>query len=168
MFDERVGYNYTNGRATPQYQHTPSNSTSSSSAGLPLAMSPTLNSSHSSLGSAGSSFHSWDEEDKSGGLNILEAYTPAASDWNGLANDVQVADDGMASPTSFTHLDLLESIAGLTKDDIANIHMKLVSAALAKRSTAAEAPRKRRPSTSMSVRTTGTEVDFLLEGSRGF
>lgn len=123
-----------------------------------LGFSPRANSSRSSLDSAGSSFRSWDEDDK-----ILSLFSdpkekqPAA--WHDFDTDKSssVTPGGVsADDEEWDPEEIIKRYAGLGKGDIAAIQEKLVTAAFAKiantdpRDRAPSALRRRRPSTSQS------------------
>ena len=123
-----------------------------------LGFSPRANSSRSSLDSAGSSFHSWDEGDKF--LSLFpdpKEKQPAA--WHDFDTDksssvtpgrVYTDDEGWDPE------EIIKRYAGLGKADIAAIQEKLVTAAFTKiastdpRDRAPSSLRRRRPSTSQS------------------
>lgn len=120
-----------------------------------LLLSPIGNSSRSSLESAGSSYHSWDEDHKKDRLFDMFAYLdPSLTEWHDLS--------AQASTSQTTPNDSQESCeetvrkeVGLTKVDVLAVQDKLVNAALTKAATPegrnrTNSVRKRRPSTSQS------------------
>ncbi|KAG8933981.1 hypothetical protein FRC02_010819 [Tulasnella sp. 418] len=140
----------------------------------PLVLNPLFNSSRSSLVSVGSSFHSLDEDEKS----ILSLEIDPFKEKESIR--IEPAYDNEA--TESDNEDLLNLLAGLTKNDVAAIQAKLVGSAIQKRSIAsvistqattgaAQRPtspistrspsqmRKRRPSASQSVRSMNREQE---------
>ncbi|KAI0350253.1 hypothetical protein OH77DRAFT_1525055 [Trametes cingulata] len=143
-------------RSSKQTQHASSHSFS---LGAPNALlfSPIANSSRSSLESAGSSYHTWDEDHKkdrlSGFLSSLDSdYTP----WHDISPDKSGPSTAGTSPyDSLEPEDAVRREIGLTKNDFVAIQDKLVGAALTKAATPenrvrANSIRRRRPSTSQS------------------
>ena len=124
-----------------------------------LGFSPRANSSRSSLDSAGSSFHSWDEGDKVFNL-FSDPKEKQPSAWHDFDTDKSSSTTpGGVSSTNNEDWDPEEYIkryAGLGKADIVAIQEKLVTAAFAKiantdpRDRAPSSLRRRRPSTSQS------------------
>ncbi|KAF8334281.1 uncharacterized protein EI90DRAFT_3121608 [Cantharellus anzutake] len=130
------------------YSHTPSSSASSaffqgdkfrrpsenedtrslSPSGLPfqrnLVLSPLLNSSHSSLISAGSSFHSGEGNDPVNFKKLYELDTLAKDDLEDSDPTLVNSDDSE---------EVLEKLAGLRAADITAIHQRLVEAGLGSR-----------------------------------
>ncbi|KAF9566339.1 hypothetical protein CPC08DRAFT_116394 [Agrocybe pediades] len=123
----------------------------------PLGFAPRANSSRSSLDSAGSSFHSWDESDKV--LSVFSDSKDQTLAWHDFGDVERTRsttpsggspDDGEWDPE-----EIIQRYAGLKKADIAAVQEKLVAAAyvrLASNERAPSALRRRRPSTSQSVR----------------
>ncbi|PCH38460.1 hypothetical protein WOLCODRAFT_115527 [Wolfiporia cocos MD-104 SS10] len=125
-----------------------------------LMLSPIANSSHSSLGSTGSSYHSWDENHKQDRLRDLFS---SLDSHNGEWHDLSGADKSSSSTpgTSPDGVDVeqveqvVRNETGLTKADFVMIQERLVAAASTKAATPdsrvrASSLRKRRPSTSQS------------------
>ena len=143
--------------SSKQLQQSASNSFS---LGTPNALlfSPIANSSRSSLESAGSSYHTWDEDHKKDRLfGLFSSLDPDYTPWH----DISPADKSGPSTAGTSPYDSLEPEdavrreIGLTKSDFVAIQDKLVSAALTKAATPenrarAGSIRKRRPSTSQS------------------
>ena len=138
-------------------QNTPS-SPFSATAFPSLGYSPRANSSRSSLDSAGSSFHSWDESDK-----VLKSFSSSADPQPIVWHDFEVNQTNSVSPGKGSSDDddwdpeeIIQRYAGLKKGDIASVQEKLVSAAFTRianidpRDRAPSALRRRRPSTSQS------------------
>ncbi|KAF8579495.1 hypothetical protein K439DRAFT_385263 [Ramaria rubella] len=128
----------------PMTLHTPSSSSNSSSNvnlnhypnTTPL-FSPMLNTSASSLLSVGSSYHSWaDENTRKSGWDQLVEYDSQRSAWKdilhsggvGVETDDVSETEGLANPAQVLH-----SITGLTKGDLATVQQKLVADALLRR-----------------------------------
>ncbi|KAI0048567.1 hypothetical protein FA95DRAFT_1517317 [Auriscalpium vulgare] len=125
----------------------------------PLILSPMLNSSRSSMESVGSSYHSWEAENKTDRtVQLLAAFEPQQPAWHDLAgtehSSASTFGDGAIDAE-----DIIQQYAGLSKVDFVAIQERLVFAAKLK----ADAPetrerhnslRRRRPSTSQSVHST--------------
>ena len=124
-----------------------------------LGFSPRPNSSRSSLDSAGSSFHSWDEGDKIFSL-FSDPREKQPTAWHDFDTDKSssVTPGGVSSTTDedWDPEEIIKRYAGLGKADIVAIQEKLVTAAFAKiantdpRDRAPSSMRRRRPSTSQS------------------
>jgi serine/arginine repetitive matrix protein 2 len=134
-------------RQTPPLAlHTPSSSSNSSSnvnlnlySNTSPLFSPLLNTSTSSLLSAGSSYHSWtDENIKKSGWDQLVEYDSQRSAWQDILNSggprVNEADDLSDTEALGGPEQVLRSIAGLTKGDLAAVQQKLVANALSRKS----------------------------------
>ncbi|KAI8999011.1 hypothetical protein BD414DRAFT_553218 [Trametes punicea] len=148
-----------NRRTSKQTQQTSSHSFSLGSPNA-LLFSPIANSSRSSLESAGSSYHTWDEDHKKDRLfSLFSSLDPDYSPWH----DISPADKSGSGPStagtspydSLEPEDAVRREIGLTKSDFMTIQDKLVYAALTKAATPesrarAGSIRKRRPSTSQS------------------
>ena len=123
-----------------------------------LGFSPRANSSRSSLDSAGSSFHSWDEGDKVFSLfsDPKEKQPPAWHDFDTDKSSSATSGGVSADDEDWDPEEIIKRYAGLGKADIAAIQEKLVTAAFAKiantdpRDRAPSSLRRRRPSTSQS------------------
>ncbi|TDL27580.1 hypothetical protein BD410DRAFT_762665 [Rickenella mellea] len=126
----------------------------------PLIYSAGSNSSNSSLVSAGSSYHSWDEEHPNGIhtfglLGHMDRKTPA---WHDVSTPGQAS---MGRTTLTSHLtdeseNILRQNAGLTKTDLALIQGRLLEAAQDKAKTPEpRALRRRRPSNAHSIQSIG-------------
>lgn len=123
-----------------------------------LGFAPRPSSSRSSLDSAGSSFHSWDESDKVLGL-FADSKDPQSTAWHDFSDDKSNSTPA-SSPQDDDDEDvdqILLQHGGLKTADLAVIQNKLVYAALTKiantdpRDRAPSAMRRsRRPSTSQS------------------
>ncbi|THH16460.1 hypothetical protein EW146_g4182 [Bondarzewia mesenterica] len=136
-------------------KHAHSSSHFSLNQSQPLLLSPIANSSRSSLESAGSSYHSWEGEQKQDRtIALFTALEPQQAAWHELSSTEQSSStaDGVegADPE-----EIIQHYAGLSKADFVAIQDRLVFAAKAK----ADAPenrdrnnsvRRRRPSTSQS------------------
>lgn len=117
-----------------------------------LGFSARANSSRSSLDSVGSSFHSWDEQDKV--FTVFSESKENQAVWYDVAD---LDKSGLATPADESDAeDVLKRYGGLKKVDIAAIQDKLVNIAFMKlanldpRDRAPSALRRRRPSTSQS------------------
>lgn len=125
-----------------------------------LLLSPFANSSHSSLESAGSSYHTWDEDHKKDKLFALFSnLEPEHTEWHDIT--VSVHDNtGPGSPSVSTTATVVEAEQivkrdiGLSKNDFIAIQDRLVNVALTKSTpegrNRAPSIRRRRPSTSQS------------------
>jgi serine/arginine repetitive matrix protein 2 len=121
-----------------------------------LLFGPLSNTSRSSLESAGSSYHSWDEEHKRDRLFDLFSSLDPQPEWHDFGIERSPTSTSRTTP----HDDQGSENAvrrqfGLNKSDITTIQEKLVAAALTKAATPegrhrANSVRKRRPSTSQS------------------
>ncbi|EPQ58417.1 hypothetical protein GLOTRDRAFT_137137 [Gloeophyllum trabeum ATCC 11539] len=121
-----------------------------------LVFSPIANSSHSSLESAGSSYHSWDEEGKQDRVyGLFKDLDPEQPPWHELdSTNTDSAALGNNADDDWDPEDIIRRYAGLTKADFAAIQDKLVRAAFFKTTTPESRPpslRRRRPSTSHSL-----------------
>ena len=121
-----------------------------------LLFSPLANSSRSSLESAGSSYHSWDEDHKKDRLfGLFSSLDPDNSPWHDISPDKSAPSTAGTSPYDATETeDAVRREVGLSKGDFIAIQDKLVGAALTKAATPenrrAGSIRRRRPSTSQS------------------
>ncbi|KAJ7470608.1 hypothetical protein FB451DRAFT_1254284 [Mycena latifolia] len=146
--------NSKNGSRRSSKQNTPS-SPFSLGPFQPLVFSPIANSSRSSLESAGSSYHSWDGEQKDRSAALFSDMDPQRPLWHDIVSGVQSnSDTSNSSPDDWEAEDIIMKY-GLKKGDFLAIQEKLVSAAIAKTmspDTQHRAPslRRRRPSTSQS------------------
>jgi len=122
----------------------------------PLGFAPRANSSRSSLDSVGSSFHSWDEPDKVLGIFSDSKDQPVV--WHDFDRDrtsSATPSGGSPDEEEWDAEEIIQRYAGLKKSDIAAVQEKLVTAAFAKIANSDRAPsamRRRRPSTSQSMR----------------
>ncbi|KAI9056894.1 hypothetical protein FKP32DRAFT_1615711 [Trametes sanguinea] len=146
-------------RSSKQTHHTSSHTFSLGTSNA-LLFSPIANSSRSSLESAGSSYHTWDEDHTKDRLvGLFSSLDPDYSPWH----DISPADKSGSGPStagtspydSVEPEDAVKREIGLTKNDFVAIQDKLVSAALSKAATPenrarAGSIRRRRPSTSQS------------------
>ncbi|KAJ3757176.1 hypothetical protein EV360DRAFT_46599 [Lentinula raphanica] len=120
----------------------------------PVLFSPLANSSRSSLESTGSSYHSWEADNK---FLFVDADSQSPP-WHDLSFSSQSTSTTPAgSPdTEWNPEDVIGNYAGLHKSDFAAIQETLVNAVASKNSTVSEARervpslRRRRPSTSQS------------------
>ncbi|KAF9466343.1 hypothetical protein BDZ94DRAFT_1233950 [Collybia nuda] len=119
----------------------------------PLIFSPLANSSRSSLESAGSSYHSWDDY-KDRYLNLFSDTDPQQPAWHDISASEQSssATPGGSPDDDWDAEDIISRYAGLKKSDFVAIQEKLVTVASANTNhdRAPSAMRRRRPSTSQS------------------
>ncbi|KAI0648259.1 hypothetical protein C8Q79DRAFT_564029 [Trametes meyenii] len=143
-------------RSSKQTQHASSHSFT---LGTPNALlfSPIANSSRSSLESAGSSYHTFDEDHKMDRLyDFFSSLDPDYVPWHDISPDRSGPSTAGTSPyDSLEPEDAVRREIGLTKTDFVAIQDKLVSTALTKAATPenrarAGSIRRRRPSTSQS------------------
>ncbi|KZT28525.1 hypothetical protein NEOLEDRAFT_1145744 [Neolentinus lepideus HHB14362 ss-1] len=137
---------YSTGRSPPSSPFSPNR----------LAFSPMANSSHSSLESAGSSYHSWDEEGKRDRVyGLFKDLDPEEPVWHDLVGESSTSTAaGSYADDDWDPEAIIRRYAGLTKSDFAAIQDKLVKATVYKTTTPESRPpslRRRRPSTSHSV-----------------
>ncbi|KAJ7738526.1 hypothetical protein DFH07DRAFT_841111 [Mycena maculata] len=123
----------------------------------PLIFSPIANSSRSSLESAGSSYHSWDGEQKDRSAALFSDVDPQRPVWHDIVSpgEPHSSDTSNSSPDDWEAEDIIMKYAGLKKADFLAIQEKLVGAAIAKTMTPeiqhrTPSLRRRRPSTSQS------------------
>ncbi|KIK59838.1 hypothetical protein GYMLUDRAFT_44306 [Collybiopsis luxurians FD-317 M1] len=118
----------------------------------PVIFSPLANSSRSSLESTGSSYHTWEAENK---FSFVDADSQQPA-WHELSFSSTSTTPGGSPDTEFNPEDVIGSYAGLLKSDFSAIQEKLVSAVASKNSGVPESRertnslRRRRPSTSQS------------------
>ena len=137
----------------------------------PLVLTPFLNSSRSSFGSEGSSYHSTDEENgKKDRVKALFAKIEGEPpEWHDFT-DITIDNSGVPSglEVSFRSLpkeeELVRQLSGLNRDDFIAIQEKLVDVAQSKadkgdRDKAGSVMKKRRPSTSQSFYTNGATTN---------
>ncbi|KAI0781338.1 hypothetical protein BD413DRAFT_600720 [Trametes elegans] len=143
-------------RSSKQTQHTSSHTFSLSTSNA-LLFSPIANSSRSSLESAGSSYHTWDEDHKKDRLHgLFSSLDPDYAPWHDISPDKSGPSTAGTSPyDALEPEDAVRREIGLTKNDFVAIQDKLVGAALTKAATPenrarAGSIRRRRPSTSQS------------------
>jgi serine/arginine repetitive matrix protein 2 len=138
----------------------------------PLVLTPFLNSSRSSFGSEGSSYHSIDEEnEKKDRVKALFAKIEGEPpEWHDLAD---VGIDTLRVPggpgeVSFRSLvkeeELVKQLSGLCKDDFVAVQERLIDAVQSRgdrgdRDKAGSVMKKRRPSTSQSFYTNGATMN---------
>lgn len=129
----------------------------------PLILSSTSNnSSRSSLVSLGSSYHSWEEENGTGGLFVP---IPGGQElaWHDIPSSSNLSTHSRSQSRSQEFKDDPETIlrqhTGLTKTDLLTIQGKLVDASEARARNAdvraSSTLRRRRPSTAQSIHSTG-------------
>ncbi|KIP07966.1 hypothetical protein PHLGIDRAFT_35191 [Phlebiopsis gigantea 11061_1 CR5-6] len=154
IYSEQNGY--TNGATSSRRtsrQHT--HSSFALSPAQALLLSPMGNSSRSSLESAGSSYHSWDEDHRKDRLfDLFTHLDPTYTEWHDLSAQNSTSQT-TPSDSQDTYEETVRSRTGLTKFDVLAVQDKLVSAALTKAATPegrnrANSVRRRRPSTSQS------------------
>ncbi|KAF5391275.1 hypothetical protein D9757_001961 [Collybiopsis confluens] len=118
----------------------------------PVLFSPIANSSRSSLESTGSSYHTWEAENK---FYFIDADSQQPA-WHDLSFSSASTTPGGSPDTEFNPEDIIGSYAGLIKSDFSAIQEKLVNAVVSKNSGVSEprervnSLRRRRPSTSQS------------------
>ncbi|GLB35396.1 hypothetical protein LshimejAT787_0209610 [Lyophyllum shimeji] len=123
----------------------------------PLVFSPLINSSRSSLESTGSSYHTWDAEEKDRSAVLFSDPDIVQPVWHELSSSSS-ATPGDSPDDDWNPEEVVARITGLRKSDFVAIQEKLLSARDAKereykqepQERAASALRKRRPSTSQS------------------
>ncbi|KAI0086622.1 hypothetical protein BDY19DRAFT_995640 [Irpex rosettiformis] len=121
-----------------------------------LLFSPLTNVSRSSLGSAGSSYHSWDEDHKQDRLRDLYFSLDPQPEWHDLSREQSPSSTSRTTPYEASDSEgAVREELGLNKSDVVTIQEKLVTAALTKAATPegryrANSVRRRRPSTSQS------------------
>jgi serine/arginine repetitive matrix protein 2 len=154
---------------TPSFEVSPSASPRTSKQNAPtspfslgpfqgLVFSPLANSSRSSLESAGSSYHSWDDErHKDRVFSLFNDNGTPQSIWHDLSttDKSSSATPGGSQDESWDAEGIIARYAGLTKSDFVAIQEKLVGAANARTATPdvrerVPSLRRRRPSTSQS------------------
>ncbi|KAG9318868.1 hypothetical protein JVU11DRAFT_975 [Chiua virens] len=128
-----------------------------------LSLCPIANSSRSSLESTGSSYHSWETNQRIGGA--LEIFNGSTSQtpptWYGLDKSDSLTPGSSQEECDFEGI--IRRYAGLTKTDFVVIQEKLIGAALHKASLPdtrerSNSLRRRRPSTSQSNYSTNGRV----------
>ncbi|TFK55217.1 hypothetical protein OE88DRAFT_1723594 [Heliocybe sulcata] len=139
---------YTNGDSYSSQRSPPSSPFSATR----MVFSPIANSSRSSLESAGSSYHSWDEEGKRDRVyGLLKDIDPEEPVWHELVGESSTSTAaGSYADEDWDPEDVIRRYAGLTKSDFAAMQDKLVKAAVYKTTTPESRPpslRRRRPST---------------------
>ncbi|KAG5652341.1 hypothetical protein H0H81_005362 [Sphagnurus paluster] len=156
----------------PDYSTSPSSNRSSkqsvpSALVPPLVFSPLVNSSRSSLASTGSSYHTWEGEEKDRSLSLFGDPDMLQPVWHDLsASSTSVAAGNSSPDEDWKPEEVVARIAGLKKSDFIAIQEKLLHAKDAKEKDkyeptmdrAASALRKRRPSTSQSHYSVGPRV----------
>ncbi|KAJ6630648.1 hypothetical protein B0H10DRAFT_2427735 [Mycena sp. CBHHK59/15] len=122
-----------------------------------LVFSPIANSSRSSLESAGSSYHSWDGDQKDRTVALFSDVDPQRPLWHDISLDGQSTSDTPSGspPDDWEAEDVISKYAGLRKADFFAIQEKLVGATVAKTiapdvHNRSPSLRRRRPSTSQS------------------
>ncbi|KAF7363312.1 hypothetical protein MSAN_00986400 [Mycena sanguinolenta] len=122
----------------------------------PLVFSPIANSSRSSLESAGSSYHSWDGDNKDRTAALFSDVDPQRPLWHEISsNSLPSYETPSSSPDDWEAEDIIMKYAGLKKDDFVAIQDKLINATIAKTMAPdvhhrTPSLRRRRPSTSQS------------------
>ena len=130
-------------------------------------LTPFLNSSRSSFGSEGSSYHSIDEEDgkKDRAKALFTKIEGELPEWHDFT-DVNIDDSGVPGglEVSFRSLrkeeELVKQLSGLNREDFVAIQERLIEVAQSRvdrgdRDKAGSVVKKRRPSTSQSFYTNG-------------
>ncbi|KAI0695429.1 hypothetical protein C8T65DRAFT_46204 [Cerioporus squamosus] len=141
-------------KQTQQQQHHNSNTFSFTPPNA-LLFSPIANSSRSSLESAGSSYHTWDEDHTKDRLyGFFSGLDPDSVPWHDISDKSGTSTAGTSPYDATETEDAVRREIGLTRGDFVAIQDKLVGAALTKAATPenrrAGSIRKRRPSTSQS------------------
>ena len=147
----------------------------------PLVLTPFLNSSRSSFGSEGSSYHSIDEEN--GNKDRVKALFAKIEgeplEWHDFM-DVSIDTSGVLGgqeEMSFRSLakeeELVRQLSGLSRDDFAAVQEKLLDAIQSRgdrgdRDKAGSVMKKRRPSTSQSFYTNGPTTNGRVSTSYTF
>lgn len=145
------GFSSSSRRTSRQNAH----SSFSLSPGHALLLSPLGNSSRSSLESAGSSYHSWDEEHKKDRLfDLFTHLDPSFTEWHDLPGQASTSQT-TPNESKESQEEIVRKEIGLTKSDVQTVQDKLVAAAMTKAATPegrnrAGSVRRRRPSTSQS------------------
>ena len=138
----------------------------------PLVLTPFLNSSRSSFGSEGSSYHSIDEENgKKDRVKVLfakiEGEPPEWHDFTDVGIDTARVPSG-PEEVSFRSLlreeELVKQLSGLSRDDFVAVQERLLDAVQLRvdrgeRDKAGSVMKKRRPSTSQSFYTNGATMN---------
>jgi len=141
----------------------------------PLVLTPFLNSSRSSFGSEGSSYHSTDEEnEKKDRVKALFAKIEGEPpEWHDLA-DISIDSSlvsGGQEEVSFRSLareeELVKQLSGLSRDDFIAVQERLLDAVQSRgdrgdRDKAGSVMKKRRPSTSQSFYTNGPTTNGMV------
>jgi serine/arginine repetitive matrix protein 2 len=129
-----------------------------------VLLSPSANSSRSSLESAGSSYHSREEEGKQDRIfSLLASLEPNQLTWH----DISSAESSSTSSNEIAE-DIIQQHSGLSKSDFMAIQVHLISAANAKTDAAdlrerSNSLRRRRPSTSQAQ--SGVKVHIIIFSS---
>ncbi len=133
-----------------------------------LLLSPIGNASRSSLESAGSSYHSWDEDHRKDRLFDLFSHLDSQhAEWHDLPIDKSSSSTSKTTPyESQNSEEIVRRQVGLTKSDMLMIQDKLIQSALTKASTPegrhrAGSVRKRRPSTQSNYSYNGDRVSLF-------
>ncbi|TFK88789.1 hypothetical protein K466DRAFT_520221 [Polyporus arcularius HHB13444] len=142
-------------KQTQQQQQHHSSNTFSFTPPNALLFSPIANSSRSSLESAGSSYHTWDEDHTKDRLyGFFSNLDPDSVPWHDISDKSGPSTAGTSPYDATETEDAVRREIGLTKGDFVAIQDKLVGVALTKAATPenrrAGSIRKRRPSTSQS------------------
>ncbi|KAG5647136.1 hypothetical protein DXG03_001091 [Asterophora parasitica] len=124
----------------------------------PLVLSPLFNTSRSSLESAGSSYHTWEDEEKDLYISLFSDPDAQQTVWHDLTQSSSSGTQDSADTDSedWNPEEVVARVAGLTKVDFLAIQEKLLSVSDAKTveraalERAGSMVRKRRPSTSQS------------------
>ncbi|KDQ06735.1 hypothetical protein BOTBODRAFT_243388 [Botryobasidium botryosum FD-172 SS1] len=168
-FDQQDARSISNGISNGKTSPKPPSHFSTFSSGThrnPLILSPLLNSSRSSIVSAGSSYHSWEGEEAKG--DILVEYDSLALAWDEVREKPRTSGDPreqilLPSPQSKQE-DYFSVLPGITKNDIASIQTRLVNAALAKRAAPslprAHSPHNKRRPSMVSTRSYGQDIEY--------
>lgn len=156
-FTETSGYVNGSGFSSSSRRTSKQNAHSSFtlSPGHALLLSPIGNSSRSSLESAGSSYHSWDEDHKKDRLfDLFTHLDPSFTEWHDVSGQASTSQT-TPNESKESQEEVVQKETGLTKNDVQAVQDKLVTVALTKAATPegrnrAGSVRRRRPSTSQS------------------
>ncbi|KAH9929900.1 uncharacterized protein BXZ73DRAFT_101964 [Epithele typhae] len=147
-------------RSSRQTAHASTSTFSLGSVPNALLFPPLANSSRPSLESAGSSYHTWDEDHKADRLHgLFSAFDPDASPWH----DVGATSTAGTYPYDAPETEeAVKREIGLSKSDFAAIQDKLVGAALVKAAT----PENRRPGSIRRRRPSTSQSNYSFNGER--
>lgn len=116
----------------------------------PLIFSPLINSSRSSLESAGSSYHTWDGEEKDRSFTLFGDPDVSQPVWHDISSSDKSITPGGSPEDEWDPEEIVAHYGGLKKSDFMAIQERLVIAAIERPERAGSSMRRRRPSTSQS------------------